>query len=402
MKNRSSPGAILALLIVVAVAGAALGSVFLPRYFPQYFQSGIFAPRESQAPAAPGAPTAPTAPSAPPSTPPATTAPVPSAQSAPAPAPSTAVPPAAEETAVIRVVDRIRPAVVNIDTVAQVQTFFGVFPQQGAGSGVIVNPDGLILTNNHVVEGAQQIKVTLLSGKTLSGKIVGRDPFSDLAVIKVETSERLPAATLGRSSTLRVGQMAVAVGNPFGLGHTVTVGVISALNRSIQVPNLVIENLIQTDAAINPGNSGGALADSSGALVGINTAIVQQAQGIGFAIPIDTARVIMDQLISHGRVVRPYAGLVWGGDVDPNMAQQYNLPVNHGIIVREVDANGPAARAGIKQGDIIVAVDGRQVNNWNDFIRELFTKKPGDRVRVEVARNGDRRTVEMTLTERPQ
>jgi serine protease Do len=401
MKNRSSPGAILALLIVVAVAGAALGSVFLPRYFPQFFQSGIFAPRESQAPAGPSAPATPSAPSAPPSTPPAATPPAPSAQPAPAPVP-TAVPPAAEENAVIRVVDRIRPYVVNIDTVAQVQTFFGVFPQQGAGSGVIVSPEGLILTNNHVVEGAQQIKVTLLSGKTLAGKIVGRDPFSDLAVIKVETNERLPAATLGRSSALRVGQMAVAVGNPFGLGHTVTVGVISALNRSIQVPNLVIENLIQTDAAINPGNSGGALADSSGALIGINTAIVQQAQGIGFAIPIDTARVIMDQLISHGRVVRPYAGLVWGGDVDANIAQQYNLAVDHGVIVRDVDANGPAARAGIQQGDIIVAVDGRRVNNWNDFIRELFTKKPGDRVQVEVARNGDRRTVEMTLTERPQ
>jgi serine protease Do len=395
MKNRSSPGAILALLIVVAVAGAALGSVFLPRYFPQLFQSGIFAPREqSQAPAAPSVP------SAPPGGPSAATAPAPSVQ--PALPPPSAVPPAAEENAVIRVVDHIRPSVVNIDTVAQVQTFFGVFPQQGAGSGVIVSPEGLILTNNHVVEGAQQIKVTLLSGKTFSGRIVGRDPFSDLAVIKVETNDPLPAATLGRSSTLRVGQMAVAVGNPFGLGHTVTVGVISALNRSIQVPNLVIENLIQTDAAINPGNSGGALADSSGSLIGINTAIVQQAQGIGFAIPIDTARVIMDQLISRGRVVRPYAGLIWGGDVDVNIARQYNLAVDHGVIVRDVAANGPAARAGIRQGDIIVAVDGRQVNNWNDFIRELFTKKPGDRVRVEVARNGDRRTVEMTLTERPQ
>jgi serine protease Do len=308
----------------------------------------------------------------------------------------------ADENVVIRVVDRIRPSVVNIDTVAQVQTFFGVFPQQGAGSGVIVSPEGLILTNNHVVEGAQQIKVTLLSGKSFPGRVVGRDPFSDLAVIRVETTERLPAATLGRSSALRVGQMAVAVGNPFGLGHTVTVGVISALNRSIQVPNLVIENLIQTDAAINPGNSGGALADSSGSLIGINTAIVQQAQGIGFAIPIDTARAIMDQLISQGRVVRPYAGLVWGGDVDANIARQYNLAVDHGIIVREVDANGPAAKAGIRQGDIIVTVDGRRVNNWNDFIRELFAKRPGDRVRVEVARNGDRRTVEMTLAERPQ
>ena len=380
MTNRSSPGAILALLIVVAVAGAALGSVFLPRYFPQYFSSGVLAPPE-QTPA-------PSAPAAPPSPP-------------PAPPPGSS-PPAAEESAVIRVVERIRPSVVNIDTVAQVQTFFGVFPQQGAGSGVIVSQDGLVLTNNHVVEGTQQIKVTLLSGKTFPGRVIGRDPFSDLAVVKVETSERLPAAALGRSSTLRVGQMAVAVGNPFGLGHTVTVGVISALNRSIQVPNLVIENLIQTDAAINPGNSGGALADSSGALIGINTAIVQQAQGIGFAIPIDTARVIMDQLISRGRVVRPYAGLVWGGDVDANIARQYNLAVDHGIIVREVDADGPAARAGIRQGDIIVALDGRRIDNWNDFIRELFTKKPGDRVRVEIARDGDRRTVDLTLAERPR
>jgi serine protease Do len=405
MTNRSSPGAILALIIVVAVAGAALGSVFLPQYFPQYFSSGPFAPSQpSPTPPAGPEPFAPPPAGAPSPVTPSPAAPSPSAQPAPAPTPMAppAGPPVADENIVIRVVERIRPSVVNIDTVAQVQTVFGVFPQQGAGSGVIVGPDGLILTNNHVVEGAQQIRVTLLSGKSFPGRVVGRDPFSDLAVIRVETNERLPAATLGRSTSLRVGQMAVAVGNPFGLGHTVTVGVISALNRSIQVPNLVIENLIQTDAAINPGNSGGALADSSGTLIGINTAIVQQAQGIGFAIPIDTARAIMDQLISQGRVVRPYAGLVWGGDVDANIARQYNLAVDHGIIVRDVEATGPAAKAGIRQGDIIVAVDGRRVNNWNDFIRELFAKRPGDRVRVEIARNGDRRTVEMTLAERPQ
>jgi serine protease Do len=304
------------------------------------------------------------------------------------------------EQTVIQVVERVRPAVVNIDTVAQVQTFFGVFPQQGAGSGVIVSPDGYILTNNHVVENAQQIRVTLLSGRSSTGRVVGTDRFSDLAVIKVDAPEPLPAAQLGRSSALRVGQMAVAVGNPFGLGHTVTVGVISALNRSIQIPGLVIENLIQTDAAINPGNSGGALADSSGAVIGINTAIVQQAQGIGFAIPIDTARAIMDQLISRGRVVRPYVGIVWGGDVDANIARQYGLPVERGIIVRDVDQNGPAARAGVRPGDIIVALDGRAVATWTDFIRELFTRRPGDRVRLEIVRDGARRTVTVTLGER--
>ncbi|HXF81915.1 MAG TPA: trypsin-like peptidase domain-containing protein, partial [bacterium] len=328
---------------------------------------------------------------------PAPPAPAPQAQTPAAPPPL-----AAEEATVIRVVERVRPAVVNIDTVAQVQTVFGVFPQQGAGSGVIVSANGYILTNNHVVEDAQQIKVTLLSGKSFAGRVVGKDPFSDLAVIKVDAGEALPAAQLGRSSTLRVGQMAVAIGNPFGLGHTVTVGVISALNRSIQVPNLLIENLIQTDAAINPGNSGGALADSAGNVIGINTAIVQQAQGIGFAIPIDTARAIMDQLIARGRVVRPYVGIVWGGDVDAAIARQYNLPVQHGVIVREVDPGGPAGRAGIRAGDIIVALDGKPVANWNDFIRELFARRPGQRVRIEIARDGSRRTVEVTLGERTQ
>lgn len=375
MGTRVTPGVVLLVLIAVAVAGGVLGSSILPQYL-----NGGSAPQPPAAPPVAG------------------------------PVPGPAVPPPGitprtierEESTIIKVVEKVRPAVVNIDTVAQVQTFFGVFPQQGAGSGVLVGPDGYVLTNNHVVEGAQQIKVTLLSGKSFPGRVVGTDRIADLAVIKVDAPEKLPAAELGHSSTLRVGQMAVAIGNPFGLGHTVTVGVISALNRSIQVPGLVIENLIQTDAAINPGNSGGALVDSRGAVIGINTAIVQQAQGIGFAIPIDTARAIMDQLIKGGRVVRPYVGVVWGGDVDRTLAAQYNLPVDHGVIVREVEAGGPAAAAGIRAEDIIVSVDGSPVNNWNDFIRDLFTKRPGDRVRIEVVRNGGRRTFEVTLAERRQ
>lgn len=375
MGTRVTPGVVLLVLIAVAVAGGVLGSSILPQYL-----NGRSAPQPPAAPPVAG------------------------------PVPGPAVPPPGitprtierEESTIIKVVEKVRPAVVNIDTVAQVQTFFGVFPQQGAGSGVLVGPDGYVLTNNHVVEGAQQIKVTLLSGKSFPGRVVGTDRIADLAVIKVDAPEKLPAAELGHSSTLRVGQMAVAIGNPFGLGHTVTVGVISALNRSIQVPGLVIENLIQTDAAINPGNSGGALVDSRGAVIGINTAIVQQAQGIGFAIPIDTARAIMDQLIKGGRVVRPYVGVVWGGDVDRTLAAQYNLPVDHGVIVREVEAGGPAAAAGIRAEDIIVSVDGSPVNNWNDFIRDLFTKRPGDRVRIEVVRNGGRRTFEVTLAERRQ
>jgi S1-C subfamily serine protease len=381
MRNRTSPGTILTVLLFIVAGAVVLGNSVLPQYFP-----GLAGRAAREAPATPTPTPAPS-----PSSPPATTQ-----------APAGPTPLVSEEATIIKVVERVRPAVVNIDTVAQVQTVFGVFPQQGAGSGVIVSPNGYILTNNHVVENAQQIKVTLLSGKSYAGKIVGTDRFSDLAVIKVDAPESLPAAQLGQASSLRVGQLAVAVGNPFGLGHTVTVGVVSALNRSIQVPGLVIENLIQTDAAINPGNSGGALADSAGSVIGINTAIVQQAQGIGFAIPIDTARAIMDQLISQGRVTRPFVGIVWGGDVDANIARQYNLPVDRGIIVREVETNGPAARGGIRPGDIVISVDGSPVNNWNDFIRQLFTKRPGQRVRIEIVRDGSRRTVNVTLGERSQ
>jgi serine protease Do len=373
MNQRSTPGALLLLIIAVAVIGGVLGTSILPRYF------STPAPAQTPPPAASPAP-------------PATSAP-------PLTVPRVVE---REESVVISASERVRPSVVNIDTEVQVQTFFGVFPQKGAGSGVIVRQDGYILTNNHVVESAQQIKVTLLSGKTLPAKIVGTDRFSDLAVLKVDSPEPLPAAALGSSSALRVGQMAIAIGNPFGLGHTVTVGVISALNRNIQVPNLVIENLVQTDAAINPGNSGGALTDSKGEVVGINTAIVQQAQGIGFAIPIDTARAIMDQLIRQGRVVRPYVGIVWGGDVDANIARQYNLPVGHGVIVRDVDSGGPAAAAGIRPEDIIVSIDGAAVANWNDFIRALFNKRPGDTVRLEAVRGGSRRPFIVKLAERTQ
>jgi serine protease Do len=319
----------------------------------------------------------------------------------PPPPPTTLTP---EELTIIHVVERVRPSVVNIDTVAQVQTAVGIFPQKGAGSGVIVSPDGYILTNNHVVEGAQQIRVTLLSGKSYTARLVGADPFSDVAVVKVQAPDRLSAAQLGNSGALRVGQLAVAIGNPFGLGHTVTVGVVSALNRSIERESAAgpnIENLIQTSAAINPGNSGGALADSAGSIIGINTAIIPYAQGIGFAIPIDAARAIMDQLIRNGRVIRPYVGITYGGDIDPGTANQYNLPVDHGVFVREVSPGGPAAAGGLQAGDIIVAVDGKRISNWNEFIRELFSKRPGDRVRIEYFRESKRGTAEVTLGQRP-
>jgi S1-C subfamily serine protease len=299
----------------------------------------------------------------------------------------------------VRVVQNVRPAVVNISVRAQVSTPFGLFPQEGQGSGVIVRPDGLILTNNHVIQGAQEITVTLLSGRTLRGRVLGADRFSDLAVVKVDSPQRLPAVEMGSSGALQVGQTAIAIGNPFGLGSTVTVGVVSALNRSIKADqDFTIESLIQTDAAINPGNSGGALLDSGGRLIGINTAIIQGAQGIGFAIPIDHARVIMEQIIAQGKVVRPALGVEILGEINPGIARSYNLPVQYGVVAMP-QPGSPAERAGMRRQDIIVAIDGQKVESTSDMRRELFKKKPGDTVKVEIVREGKRQTLTIVLTE---
>jgi len=370
------------LVLAAVVVGAGLGGVLLPQYFHPVF-SGHPAPQA----------TAPQQPSAPaPAVPPAAQAPALST-------PSGGLTP--DENVYINVTKRVRPSVVNIDTEAQVQTMFGVFPQQGAGSGVIVRPDGYILTNNHVVQGAQTIKVTLLSGKVLPGKVVGTDPIADLAVIKVSSPDPLPAAQLGSSRDLQVGQLAIAIGNPFGLGSTVTTGVISALNRNIQLPNLIVENLIQTSALINPGNSGGALVDSAGQVVGINTAIIPNAQGIGFAIPSDLARTEMQQLIALGHIVRPWVGIVYGGDVDPQVAQGYNLGARHGVLVQSVEPGSPAAKAGIVPRDIVTAVGSDQVDTWSDFVRDVVNRKIGETVTLTVVRGTDTRKIPVVLAERP-
>jgi serine protease Do len=370
-------------LLAVLLLGGVLGGYVGPRYgFTLGPQVSAVTPPAAQPPA---------------SQPPANTTQPPAGAAPPA------VPGAriveAEESTIIRVVQKARPAVVNISVTAQVATPYGLFPREGQGSGVIVRADGLVLTNNHVIQDALEITVTLLSGQTLRGRVLGADRFSDIAVVKVESPRPLPAVTFGSSNTLQVGQRAIAIGNPFGLGSTVTVGVVSALNRSIQAsPDFTVENLVQTDAAINPGNSGGALLDSAGRLIGINTAIIQGAQGIGFAIPIDHASLIMEQIVARGRVVRPALGVQMVGQIDPETARAYNLPVTYGVVVTPVTGS-PAEKAGIKAGDIVVAIDGKKIETQSDLRRELFRKKPGDTVSVEVVREGKRLTFSVTLIE---
>jgi serine protease Do len=325
------------------------------------------------------------------------------AQSAAAPTASSADPLGMTpgERDIIDVVRKVQPSVVNINTRTHVQTFFGVFPAQGAGSGVIVRPDGYILTNNHVVAGATRIQVSLLGGKTYPARVVGTDPLADLAVIKVNAPTPLPAAQLGSSQALQVGQLAIAIGNPFALGSTVTTGVVSALNRNVQGPNVIIENLIQTSAAINPGNSGGALVDSSGQVIGINTAIIPNAQGIGFAIPSDVARVEMDQLIATGHVAHPWVGVVYGGTVNAQVEAAYNLGTDHGVAVRQVEPGSPAAQAGVQAGDIITAVNGDRIESWDQFVRDIVQQKIGARVTLTIVRNGATHQVTVTLGQRP-
>lgn len=306
-----------------------------------------------------------------------------------------------EESVYIRVAESVGPSVVNVSTRSRIQFFFQAIPQEGAASGVIISKDGYILTNNHVVEGAQQIRVTLADGRSFDAKVVGRDPYTDIAVIKIEAND-LPAAKLGDSSNLKIGQIAIAIGNPFGLGKTVTAGIVSALNRSITTESgTIIEGLIQTDAPINPGNSGGALVNSAGEVIGINTAIYQGAQGIGFAIPIHLAKSIADQIISKGYASHPWIG-VYLDTVDSQISAYYRLPVDYGAIIMDVVKNSPADKAGIKKGDIIIEFDGEKIETADDLVVRVMRKNVGDRVSLTIMRGEQKLNIELTLEERPR
>jgi len=274
---------------------------------------------------------------------------------------------------------------------------------RGLGSGVIVSKDGYILTNNHVVREADKVTVMLGENKKYTAKVIGTDPQTDLAVIKINASN-LPAATLGNSDEVRIGQWVIAVGNPFELLHTVTAGIISAKSRSSVGLDLAYQDFIQTDASINPGNSGGALADLEGNVIGINTAISSPSGGsvgIGFAIPIDMAKQVMEELVSKGRVTRGYLALV-PQDVDESIAKAWKLKSTAGALVGDVTANGPADKAGVKRGDIITSFNGKKIENSAQLRQAVAQAEPSSTAKIVLLRDGREVPVSVVLGERPK
>ncbi len=302
----------------------------------------------------------------------------------------------AGQEAVVEAALRALPSTVNIE----VQ--FGNFGA-GIGSGFIYSPDGYIVTNNHVVDGATEISVALQDGTKYDATEIGTDPDTDLAVIRIDASG-LPAAVLGTSSDLVPGELAVAVGSPEGFQGSVTSGIVSALNRNIYIPNSVpLLDVIQTDAAINPGNSGGPLCNSMGEVVGINTAIYSQSggyDGLGFAIPIDNAKPVIEQLIAQGFATHPWLGIS-GGTLDPETAQSYDLPLEGGAIVNNVFEGTPAQEAGLQAGDIIVTIDGTTILSMDELVVEIRKHQVGDTVIIEFYRGGSREQAVVTLEEKP-
>jgi Do/DeqQ family serine protease len=273
--------------------------------------------------------------------------------------------------------------------------------QIGLGSGVLVSPDGYLLTNQHVVEGADDIEVTLADGRSASAKIVGTDADSDLAVLRIALSP-VPVIPFGRMDSLSVGDPVLAIGNPFNVGQTVTSGIVSALDRN-QLGLSTIENFIQTDAAINPGNSGGALVDGQGRLVGINTAIFSRnggSMGIGFAIPVDMAREVMDALIHDGQVVRGWIG-VQPRDLSAEFADSFQLPVHQGVLITGIVQEGPAAKAGLRPGDVVTSLAGQAITNTAQLLRGISALKPPARAELEVQRGDQVLKVSVPVARRP-
>ena len=314
------------------------------------------------------------------------------------------------------------PAVVNIFTSTVIKTpanpfmddprfrfFFGDpgddEPQSSSslGSGVIVSPDGYILTNHHVVEAADQIEVALADGRKAKAHVIGSDPETDLAVIKIELPGNLPAITFGHPEQAQVGDMVLAIGNPFGVGQTVTMGIISALKRD-HLGLSTFENFIQTDAAINPGNSGGALVDINGSLIGINSAIYSPnggSLGIGFAIPATTAKNTMEQIIRHGSVTRGWIGAAVQ-ELTPELAESFKLGDIKGVLITEIIRNSPAEKAGVRRGDILIAIDDQAIESWGTMLETVASLPPGKVVQIKLMRDGAAMSLKLTIGKRPK
>ncbi len=307
-----------------------------------------------------------------------------------------------DEKTVLDILEKVSKSVVNISTIKLVhRMFYQVVPVEGMGSGTIIDPKGYILTSNHVVGGAEKIAVTMWDGKVVEGRIIGSCEVHDTAVVKVDR-QGLFAAELGDSEKLRVGQRVYAIGNPFGLagGPTVTSGVISAINRTIESQRGLVENLVQTDAAINPGNSGGPLVDLEGRVVAISTAIIPYAQGIGFAIPINSAKTCTGEMIRDGVSVRPWLGIL-GLSLNEEVSRYYDLPLDRGVLVTKVTDGSPAQRAGIIMGDIILKMGDVKVDSIEDLLNEIHKRKVGENVKVSVFRRGFEHFFEVTLSLMP-
>ncbi|MGA2972563.1 MAG: trypsin-like peptidase domain-containing protein [Candidatus Bathyarchaeia archaeon] len=305
------------------------------------------------------------------------------------------------EKDVIAAIQKVSPAVVSVATLRVIQeSLFDAVPVRGLGSGIIFDSNGGILTNHHIVEDAERVEVVTSDGKKFQGEVLGSDAMSDVAVVRVD-GEGLPAVKLGDSDKLVVGQIAIAIGNPYGFllpGPTATVGVISALKRHLHVEDRMYEDLIQTDASINPGNSGGPLVDSSGSVIGVNTANIPFAQGIGFAIPTNTARRIAKEIIEHGRVVRPYLGVA-GLTLNRDIAESYELPHQDGVLVVKVGRGSPADRAGVSAGDIILEADNKPLKTSEDLQHVVQDKKVGENLELSIARSQKQGKISVTLRE---
>lgn len=309
------------------------------------------------------------------------------------------------EEEITQAVEKLSESVVSIEATvfARSPRFGGMIPVEGSGSGVIIDSVGHVITNNHVVDSADVVTVTLKDGRVFKGKVMGSDEATDIAIVELETNERnLPHAILGDSEHLKVGQIALAIGNSLGLpgGPTVSLGLVSALGRPLPGADFIFEGFIQTDAAVNPGNSGGPLANLQGEIIGINSAIIPYANGMGFAIPINMVRHVANQILEKGKVIRPWIGIS-AVDVNASISRRYDLGVDSGVMIIGVSRYSPADEAGLREGDVITMIDGHQTEKMKDLLSDLARLAVGSGIRLKIIRQGREIEISLRLMEMP-